>query len=133
MAFVHAKDTFISLAANNLSTFTNTSELEQESDEHDNTCYGADDYVMAGGLLKGAFTMGGVHDDTASGPKAIIEPLIGTVVTLIRRTEGTGSGLPQESVSVLVKKYVETNAVADFIKWSCDLTKTGAITRSTQA
>ena len=65
--------------------------------------------------------------------KAIIEPLIGTVVTLIRRPEGTGSGLPQESLSVLVKTYTETNPVADMITWSCAMTKSDAITRTTQA
>ena len=132
MAFVHGKNTFISLAANDLSPYTNTSQLDQESDEHDNTCYGANDYVIAGGLLKGAFTMGGRYFSTAAGPKAVIEPLIGTVVTLIRRPEGTGSGKPQTSVSVLVKKYTETSPVADFISWNLDMTKSGAITNSTQ-
>ncbi|MDM4721156.1 hypothetical protein QTQ03_16685 [Micromonospora sp. WMMA1363] len=132
MAFVHGKDTYISLDGNDLSTFTNTSTLDQESDEHDVTTYGKDDYVVTGGLLKGAFSMGGVYDDTASGPKAVIEPLIRTVVTLIRRAEGTGAGLPQESVSVLVKKYTETSPVADMITWSCEMTKSDAITRTTQ-
>lgn len=133
MAFIHAKDTFISLAANNLSPYTNTSELDVGSDEHDVTCYGKDDHCYSGGLLTGAVTMGGVYDDTASGPKAVIEPLVGTVVTLIRRPEGTGSGLPQESLSVLVKRYVETNPVADMITWSCEMTKSDAIARTTQA
>ena len=132
MAFVHAKDTFISLNASDLSIYTNTSQLDQESDEHDLTCYGADDYVVDGGLLKGAFSMGGRYNSAATGPKAVIEPLIGTVVTLIRRPEGTGSGKPQQSVSVLVKKYTETSPVADFINWNLDMTKSGAITRSTQ-
>lgn len=133
MAFVHGKDTFISLAGSNLSTYTNTSELEVTADEHDVTCYGKDDHCFSGGLLAGSVSMGGIYDDTAAGPKAIIEPLIGTLVTLIRRPEGTGSGLPQESVSVLVKSYVETNPVADMITWSCEMTKSDLITRTTQA
>lgn len=133
MAFKHAKDTYISLDGDDLSAYTNTSELDVGSDEHDVTCYGKDDHVFSGGLLNGSVTMGGIYDDTASGPKAIIEPLIGTVVTLIRRPEGTGSGLPQESLSVLVKRYVETNPVADMITWSCEMTKSDAVTRTTQA
>lgn len=133
MAFVHGKDTFISLGGTNLSTFTNTSEFDVSADEHDVTCYGADDHAFSGGLLTGAVSMGGVYDDGAAGPKAIIEPLIGTLATLIRRPEGTGSGLPQESLSVLVKRYVETNPVADMITWSCEMTKSGAVTRTTQA
>lgn len=132
MAFVHGKDTIITVDGDDLSAYTNTSQLDQESDEHDVTTYGADDYVFAGGLLKGAFSMGGVYDDSATGPKATIEPLLGKVVPLIRKPEGTGSGKPQESVSVLIKKYTETNPVAGMITWQCDMTKSGPITRTTQ-
>lgn len=132
MAFKHGKDTEIELDSEDLSAFCNTSQLDQESDEHDVTTYGRDDYVFSGGLLKGAFTMGGTYDDSATGPKAVIEPLIGTVVTLIRRPIGAGAGRPQESVSVLVKKYTETAPVAGMITWQCDMTKSGAITRTTQ-
>lgn len=135
MAFKHGKDTYISIDSDDISVFTNTSELEVTVDEHDVTCYGADDHAFSGGLRAGAVTMGGIYDDTASGPKAILEPLIdaAALVTLIRRPEGTGTGLPQESLSVLVKRYVETNPVADMITWSCEMTKSGAITRTTQA
>lgn len=133
MAFAHGKNTEIELDSNDLSGFCNTSQLDQESDEHDVTHYGADDYSYSGGLLKGAFTMGGTYDDSATGPKAVIEPLIGTVVTLLRRPVGTGTGKPQESVNVLVKKYTETNPVAGMITWQCDMTKSGPITRTTQA
>lgn len=133
MAFKHGKDTYISLSGSDLSAYCNTSELEVTSDSHDVTTYGKDDHVKSGGLLDGKVSMGGIYDDTNSGPKAVIEPLIGTVVTLIRRPEGTGTGLPQESLSVLVTKYVETNPVADMIAWSCDMEKSDAITRTTQA
>lgn len=133
MAFKHGKDTYISLAASDLSAYTNTSELEVTADSHDVTCYGKDDHVKSGGLLDGKVSMGGIYDDTNSGPKAVIEPLIGTVVTLIRRPEGTGTGLPQESLSVLVKSYKETNPVADMIAWACEMEKSDVITRTTQA
>ncbi|MFJ8687195.1 hypothetical protein [Micromonospora sp. HUAS LYJ1] len=132
MAFVHGRHTVITLDGEDLSRPTNTSTLDQESDEHDTTGYGVDDYTVEGGLLKGAFSMGGTYDSGAAGPKAVIEPLIGTVVTLIRKPEGTGAGKPQESVNVLVKKYTETNPVAGMITWQCDMTKSGPITRTTQ-
>lgn len=135
MAKKHGKDTYISLGGSDLSGFTNTSELEVTVDEHDVTCYGAEDHEVSGGLGAGKVSMGGIYDDTASGPKAVIETLIDAkaLVTLIRRAEGTGSGLPQESLSVLVKSYKETNPVADMIVWTCEMTKSGAITRTTQA
>jgi hypothetical protein len=132
MTFIHGKDTYVSVDGDDLSPYTNQSDLTRESDEHDVTCYGADAYSYQGGLLKGSFTMGGYYDDTAAGPKAVLEPLEGTVVTLVRRPEGTGSGKPQESVSVLVKKYVESNPVAGQITWTAEFTMSGNITRTTQ-
>lgn len=136
MTFVHGKNTYISLNGSNLSTWTNTSELGREADDHDVTCYGATAHVFEGGLLKGSASMGGIYDNTtgaaSGGPHAVITPLVGTVVTLIRRPEGTGTGKPQESVSVLVKKYTETNPVADMVTWSAELQLSGAITPTTQ-
>ncbi len=131
--FIHGKDTYISLNAANLSTFVNTSELSREADEHDVTTYGKAAHVVQGGLLGGKASMAGIYDNTAgTGPRAVIRPLIGTVVTLIRRPEGTGAGKPQDSVSVHVKSYVETNPVADMVAWSCEMTLSDVVTSTTQ-
>jgi hypothetical protein len=132
MAFVHGKDTYVSLDGDDLSVFTDASEFSVESDEHNVTTYGKSAHVFQGGLTKGSFKCSGTYDNTAVGPKAIIEPLIGTNVTLVRRVEGTGSGLPQESVDCLVKGYTETNPVADMVKWEAECTLSDTITRSTQ-
>lgn len=132
MAFVHAKDTFISLDANDLSSFTNTSELSRTADSHDVTTYGKDSHVFSGGLLNGNASMGGIYDSTTSGPRDVIEPLIGTVVELIRRPEGTGSGLPEDAVNVLVTNYTETNAVASMVQWRADLQLSDDVTSTDQ-
>jgi len=133
MASSHGKNTYISLNAVNLSTFVTTSELNRSADSHDVTTYGKSSHVYAGGLLDGKATMSGIYDNTAAGPRDTIEPLIGTTVTLIRRVEGTGSGLPQDSVSVLVTGYVETNPVADMVTWSCEMQCSDEITSTNQA
>ncbi len=133
MSFVHGKNTFISLNAKDLSAFTNSSELERGADKHDVTTYGKDDHVFNGGLRTGSALLEGVYDNSASnGPRAVIDPLIGTVVPLIRRTEGTGVGKPQQTCQVLVEKYNETNPVAEMVKWKCDLTISDAVTTTTQ-
>jgi hypothetical protein len=122
MAFVHGKNTYISLDAKDLSAYTNTSELSRSADSHDVTTYGKNSHVYQGGLLDGKASMGGIYDSTAlTGPRAVIEPLIGTTVELIRRPEGTGTGKPEDTVDVLVVGYVETNPVADMVTWSCEL------------
>lgn len=133
MAFTHGKNTFISLNAVDLSAFTDSSEFGREADSHDVTTYGKNSHVYQGGLLDGTVKMGGTYDDTAAGPRDTIEPLIGTVVTLIRRPEGTGSGKPQDSVSVLVTNYTETSPVADMVKWSCEMQCSDEVTSSNQA
>lgn len=134
MSFVHGKDTYISLDGDDLSAYTNTSSWEDNSDKHDVTTYGAERKAYAYGLGDGKLSFGGIYDNTAAGPKAIIEGVkdAKALVTLIRRPEGTGSGLPQESVSVLVEKYSESSPVADMVTWSCDLQMSGDITRTTQ-
>lgn len=134
MSFQHGKGTIITVTAVDLSAFTNTSEFERGSDEHDVTTYGKNDHVVQGGLLTGKFTMGGVYDNAAaSNPKVTLPPLIGTVVAVIRKPEGTGTGKPQQAFSALLVKYVETAPVADMITWSAEFTKSDAVTSTTQA
>ncbi len=133
MSFVHGKNTVVTLNAVDLSAFTNTSSFTRKADKHDVTTYGKNDHVYTGGLGDGDFSMGGIYDNTTVGPRDVIEPLIGTNVTLIRRPEGTGSGLPQDSVSVLVEEYVETNPVADMVTWSVKLQPSDAVTSTNQA
>ncbi|MGH3735835.1 MAG: hypothetical protein ACRDT6_09480 [Micromonosporaceae bacterium] len=132
MAFVHGKDTVILLGATDLSAFANTSELTRSADTHDVTTYGKDDHVYSGGLGDGTATMAGIYDNGATGPRATIEPLIGTEVVLTRRPEGTGSGLPQDIVDVIINSYVETNAVADMVMWSCEMQLSDAVNSADQ-
>lgn len=132
MAFKHGKDTYISLNGSDLSAFVDTSELNRTADSHDVTTYGKQAHVYQGGLTDGKATMSGTYDSGAAGPRGIIRPLLGSVVPLIRRTEGTGAGKPQDSVSVLVTSYVETNPVADMIKWSCEMQLSDSVTSTTQ-
>ena len=133
MAFQHGKDTYVSLAAADVSPYTNTSTYSEKADKHDVTAYGKDAHCYAGGLKDGTFTLGGIYDNTAAGPHDVIRPLLGTVVELVRRPEGTGSGLPQETVDVLVESYVETDPVADMISWSCECQLSDDVVEANQA
>lgn len=132
MTFAHGKETYVSLNGTDLSAFVTTSQIEKTADSHDVTTYGKDNHVYAGGLLDGTATMSGIYDNGVSGPRAVILPLIGTTVTLVRRPDGTGTGKAQDSVTVLVEKYVETNPVADMVTWSCDMKLAGAVTTTAQ-
>ena len=133
MTFIHGKDVYYSLASNNLSAFSNSSQVEKSADSHDVTTYGQGAHVFKGGLLNGTGTIGGIYDSsTSSGPRFIIEPLIGSNVTYVDRPEGTGAGKPQRTVDALVLKYTETRPVADMITWSADLQFSGTVANVTQ-
>jgi hypothetical protein len=133
MAFVHGKETVIKVGATDLSAFTNTSTFTRTADSHDVTTYGKDDHVFAGGLGNGTASMGGIYDNGASGPRDILEPLIGTEVVLTRQPEGTGSGLPQDVVDAIITSYVETSPVADMVAWSCEFQLSDAVNSANQS
>lgn len=132
MAFVHGKNTVFTLGGNDLSAFTNTSSFTRGADSHDVTTYGKSDHCFAGGLGNNSWSAGGIYDNGATGPRDIIEPMVGTVVTLIRKPEGSGTGLPQDSVSVLITSYVETSPVADMVSWSVEGQCSDAVTSTNQ-
>lgn len=134
MAFIHGKNTVVKVATADLSAYTDTSELPRTADSHDVTTYGNDSHRKAGGLLDGSFTMSGTYDSTAvSGPRAKLEPLLGTICAIIRQPEGTGSSLPQDSFDGLLTGYTETNAVADMVKWAATFEIDGDVDTTAQS
>lgn len=133
MAFVHGKNTYVSLDGTDLSPFTNNTEAPEEADTHDTTTYGKDNKTYAGGLKDGTFTISGIYDsDETAGPRAVIKPIIGATVPFIFRPEGTGDGLPEDSADVVVQSYSETSPVADMITWTAELQRTGPTTSAPQ-
>lgn len=134
MAKIHGKVTFVSLDADDLSTFGTNMEFERSADSHDVTTFGNDSHRKQGGLFDGMAKLTGIYDNTAStGPQAVIGPLLGTVVELIYRPEGTGSSLPERAVNVLVQKYVESSPVADMVTWTCDVEFDGDVDLTAQS
>jgi hypothetical protein len=119
---IHGKRTVVSIDGEDLTAYSDNSQLEFNSDSHDVTVYGKNSHVFNGGLLNGTATVSGFYDSTAvTGPRAVLLPLRGTVVEFIHQPEGAGSGKPQDKVDVLVGKYTQTHPVADMVKWTVEL------------
>jgi hypothetical protein len=130
---VHGKRTVVKLDDNNLSEFTNNSQVEVTADSHDVTAYGENSHSFFGGLLNGTGSISGVYDSTAAtGPRAVCRPLVGTVVEFVHQPEGAGSGKPQDVVNVLVLKYTQTSPVADMVTWAVDLQFSGDVNSTPQ-
>lgn len=122
MAFIHGKGSVVSLGGSDLSIYSNNVEWERTGDSHDVTTFGKNSHVKQGGLLDGSATIAGIYDSTASvGPRAVINPKVGTVVAMVWKPEGTGVGKPQDTVNVLVTSYSETSPVADMITFSVEV------------
>jgi hypothetical protein len=133
VTIIHGKGTVVILGGVDLSAFSKKAGWERAGTPHDTTVFGLDDERYQGGLRKGQASIEGDYDSTAgTGPRAVINPLINTVTTLVRRPEGTGVGKPQDSVNVFVEKYTETSAVEDMVKWAVDLKLSGPVTSSVQ-
>lgn len=133
MSKSHSKETVVLLDDNDLSGFLNDSDWTRSPDSHDVTVYGEDNHLFDGGLGNGSTTLAGIYDtSTSSGPAAILQPLVGTVVTFEYRPEGTGANKPSRSVNVLVGEYKETHPVADFVMWTQNLQHSGDVALSTQ-
>ncbi len=132
---MHGKKTVVKLDGAVITNANNT-QLEFTMDTEDITPYGKDAHVFAGGLAGGTATVSGFADDqAATGNRAILKPLVksGEVVPFIVQPKGAGSGLPQDTVDVIVTKYTETMPVAEYIKFAIDLQFTDDVDSTAQA
>lgn len=131
--YQHGKATGITVATKDISPWTNNSEFNRGAAGHQVTAYGADDEAWSGGIRNGKFTCSGIYDRTATtGTHVVLDPLVGTVVTILRKPEGTGTGKPLQTFSGLLVSYVETSPVGDMVTWSAEFTVSGAVVGTTQ-
>jgi hypothetical protein len=129
----HSKLTVIIIDGDDVSAFCTDSNCEQSSGTEDVTTYGKNAVVKDATLLDGVFGCSGKYDDGATGPRAVLKPLVGTTVTVQYRPEGTGSGLPQDSFSAVITKYAETAPIAGYRLWSLETEPSDEWTTTDQA
>jgi hypothetical protein len=116
----HSKHTVIIIDGNDVSADCTDSNCEQSSGTEDNTTYGKNAVVKDPTLLDGAFSCQGKYNDSVTGPRTVLKPLVGTKVTVQYRPEGTGSGLPQDQFEAVITKYNETAPVAGYRLWALE-------------
>lgn len=136
MTFIHGKNTEVSVNSVDLSQYTSESEINRGTDTHDVSAYGNDAHAFGAGLNTGTFTMGGTYDNTAStGPRDALLAVyaLNAPVPVLRLPEGDGMGKPQDAFDAILTSYVETNPVADMVKWRADFQITGDIDTGDQS
>lgn len=133
MATAKGKNLVVLINGTDISQYCDSNEHHVKPDIIDKTTYGKDAHVKEGTLLDGNGSIGGIYDTSAvAGPRAILEALVGQTVPYIRRVEGTGSGKPQNSVSVVVGEYVETAPVGEIVRWTCALEYSDSVNNTPQ-
>lgn len=132
--FVHGKNTVILINGTDISEFSNNTQDSDETETHESTTYGRSRKTYVAGLGDGTFEIGGFHASGVSGAKQVLKPLkaAGTPVSFQYRPEGTGSGLPESQVDVIVQSYQETDPVGGLIEWQATLQKTGTLDDTAQ-
>lgn len=135
MAFKHGKSTVFKVNAVDLSAYTSESEINRGTDTHDVSAYGDNAHKFGAGLNTGTASASGTYDTTAStGPRAALLAVyaLNAPVTVLIQPEGTGTPKPQDSFSAILTSYVQTQPVADMIKWKAEFQITGDITTTAQ-
>lgn len=134
MAEVHGSDTVTLLNGTDISQYCTNTDDDDTTEEHDTTTYGRKRRRYAGGLGDGTFTQAGFYDTALGSVEDIVKPLKAarTIVPFVKRPEGTGAGLPQTTVNVLITNFKQSHPVDDMVKWEMTLRKSGDITESTQ-
>ncbi len=135
MAFIHGKNTVVTVGGDDLSAYTKSSDFSTSVDSHDVTAYGATGHAYQPGLTDGTFGMEGTYDDQATSPRDILQAVIagGVAVAVIRQPEGAGTGNAQDSFSGVLTSYEESDPVDNMITWSAEFQISGAVTSTAQA
>lgn len=119
----HGKHTVVKLGADDFSAHADNTEFSDEYETAETTTYGRKRKNYVKGLGDGTITTGGTYNDSAGGPGEIFEAAIlsEVPVAFLYQPAGTGTGLPQRSVDVLVTKYSTSSPVADKVAWSAEM------------
>ena len=131
MAEILGKNAIVTIDGDDISAYVKKVDFDREADALDKTTLGSGSKKYAGGLKDGKVALEGVYDSAAGGPRDTIEPLLGTTVTFVYKPEGTGTGKPSKTVSVVVTGYKESSPADDLIRWSAELQMTGDVTLAT--
>lgn len=136
MASTHGSKTVLSVAASDISAWTNASELKRVADKSETTGYGSvgHEYADDEGLKAHTFTCSGWYDKTAvTGTGPVFKGKEGQNLAIIRGVEGDATGAPKETFTAHLDDYTTTSPVAEIVKWSATFTVSGDITDSTYA
>ena len=133
MAKFAATDYSITIASEDLSASLASCTLDISVDDLETTSFGNESRTRIGGLRDATLQLDFHMDFAADALDSMIEPLIGTVVTvaILPTSSAVGAGNPSYSFSALVSGYSPfSSSVGDLATTSVSWAVTGDITRA---
>lgn len=126
---------YLSIASNDLSTYTAKAELAVEVEEKDVTTYGSAGWKeILGGIKSGTINIEFKQDFAATKLDSIMWPLLGTVVAFEVRADQAvvGTSNPKYTGSILIKEWNPVSgSVGDEATVGVTFPTSGAVTRAT--
>jgi len=133
MAKFAAVDHKITVNGTDFSTSLNSIELSQEADNLETTAFGSGWRTRIGGLKQASVTLNFMQDFAAGSVDATLNPLLGTIATVVIQATGTvTASSPSYSLTALVTQYSPfASSVGDIATLSVQWPVTGTVTRAT--
>ena len=134
MAKFAATDYVIRINGNDFSTSMNQAELTIEAEDLETTAFGQGFRTRIGGLKQASVTLQFMQDFAGGSIDAVLNPLVGTIATVVLIPAGTAVSAtnPSYTANCLVTQYSPmASSVGDLATFSITWPVTGTVTRAT--
>lgn len=134
MAKFAATDYVVTINGTDFSTSLNSVELSQEADDLETTAFGSQWRTRTGGLKQASLTLNFMQDFAAGSVDATLNPLLGTLATVVLKPNGTtvGTTNPSYTMTCLVTQYSPfASSVGDIATLSVSWPVSGSVVRAT--
>jgi hypothetical protein len=131
-----ATDYSVTIAGTDFSASLNSVELAQEADELETTAFGAGWRTRIGGLKQASLTLNFMQDFAAGSVDATLNPLLGTLSTVVIKptSSAVGTANPSYTMTCLVNQYSPfASSVGDIATLSVTWPVSGTVTRAVSA
>lgn len=136
MAKFAATDYVVKINGTDFSTSLNSVELSQEADDLETTAFGSSWRTRTGGLKQASLTLNFMQDFAAGSVDATLNPLLGSLATVVLIPAGTtiGTTNPSYTMTCLVTQYSPfASSVGDIATLSVTWPVSGSVVRATSA
>jgi hypothetical protein len=131
-----ATDYDVKINGSDFSTTLNSVELSQEADDLETTAFGSSWRTRIGGLKQASLTLNFMQDFAAGSVDATLNPLLGTLSTVVIKptSSAVGTANPSYTMTCLVNQYSPfASSVGDIATLSVTWPVSGTVTRAVSA